>query len=63
MKQFKVQITAFESLLDENLEELKGGTAEVYATEEDKKKAGDGASWFCCINIKIGGSTEKEVPK
>jgi len=38
MKQFKVQITAFESLLDENLEELKGGTAEVYATEEDKKK-------------------------
>lgn len=45
MKQFKVQITAFESLLDENLEGLKGGTAEVYATEEDKKKAGDGANY------------------
>ena len=59
MKQFKVQSTAFESLLDENLEELKGGTAEVYATEEDKKKAGDGAKWFCCISISIGNNLEE----
>lgn len=51
---------AFDQLL---LEDVLGGTADVYAASNEITQAGDGASWFCCINIKIGGSTEKEVPK
>lgn len=41
------------SLTLEELESLKGGTAEVSNTIEESSESGDGADLVCCIKIEF----------